>query len=586
MSESLLKDYNKTEKALVDLVISQAPLVAYANAVIITFMGIALWSSVDPVILGSWVLAGYVIVLARVIIFSKLNSSKLLADNYFLRECLAAIGLAIVGAHWGLSVWLFLDPSNSDGLNNILLSSTVLGVASGTLASAAPRPNLWLAFGASEFIIVTAKCIALNFIPLAMMSILYTIGVYFIARQVGKRIETSITKDFLNEELLIEVSHAKDLAEKANIEKSQFMAATSHDLRQPLHAQGLLIEALKSQSADTSQQSLIEKLSQSNTALAFLFDSLLEISQLDAETVKVNQSHQSLPLICRQVINEFEQSAIEKNLSIVLEGDDCVVFSDPVLLIRIIRNLVSNAIKYTEKGSVKVQMICSDEHIITLSIKDTGIGIEKDQHEAIFNEYMQLNNNARDRRKGVGLGLALVRRMCHLLEHTISVESSPGKGSSFELVLPKGDEQKIIRIDETPELNNFFNCKVVLVDDEEPILDAMRVLFEQWQCHCYAFASVDEAQAQLIGSDEKIDLIISDYRLSDDVTGIECINQLRDIIGLVPAILLSGDTDPELLKHVQEQGFRMLHKPLKPAILRNVMSTLLNPKELNPKQLH
>ena len=577
MSEPYINDYNKTEKTLVDLVISQAPLVAYANGVIITFIGIAIWSSSDTSTLSMWMLCGYLIVAFRVVFFSKLRSGEILPDNYFYREALAALGLAIVGAHWGFSIWFFLDPNNQISSHNLILVSAVLGVASGTLASAAPRPKLWLAFGVSEFAIVIAKCITLDFTALAVMSVVYIIGVYLIAKQVGKRIEASVTKDFLNGELLIEVRQAKELAEKANIEKSQFMAATSHDLRQPLHAQGLLIEALKGQNLDTPEQQLIDKLSQSNQALTFLFDSLLEISQLDAETIKVNKSHQPLALICRQVINEFEQQAIEKNLSIVLEGKDHVVLSDPVLLIRIISNLISNAIKYTEKGRVTVKMTCNED-AINLSIKDTGIGIAKDQHKAIFNEYMQLNNNARDRRKGVGLGLALVRRMCDLLEHDITIESSPKKGSCFTLKLPKGDQQKIITVQETPQLNSIVSCKIVLIDDETPVLDAMQTLFKQWQCHCYAFATLQEAQTQLSDSDEDIDLIISDYRLSGDITGIECINTLREIIGPVPAILLSGDTDPELLKQVQDKGFRMLHKPLKPAILRNLISTVLAPQ--------
>ena len=568
--------YTKTEKLLVDLVVAQVPFVATANALIICFLAFSLFPHFGNFEVYSWMIAGIVLAVIRILISIGITKGKLFQKEYLWRERVIALGFAVAGAHWGVAAWLFLDPHNSSIAQSFIVVASGLGIASGTLASASPRPKMLLAFVVSEFSIVVVKFIFLDLFEMALMSIVYTIGLYYIAKQVGKSVETSITKDLLNEKLLVEVGQAKDLAEKANIEKSQFMAATSHDLRQPLHAQGLLIEALKSQKSNSHHQQLISNLSQSNVALELLFNSLLEISQLDAETVKVNESHQSLTLICNQIITEFEQLASEKNLSIQLEGDDCIVYSDPVLLIRIIRNLVSNAIKYTEQGGVVLRIV-SDNDDVKLSIIDTGIGIEKKQHDVIFNEYMQLNNNARDRRKGVGLGLALVRRMCDLLKHSISLNSLIDQGSTFTLTLPMGIEEKIITVEEPSQLNNIEDFTIVLVDDEQPILEAMKSLFDTWNCGCHAFLSIEEAERELSKCKDDIDLIVSDYRLKNDETGIDCIIRLRKIIDQnTPAILLSGDTDPMLLKHVQDEGFHMLHKPLKPSILRNLISSVLN----------
>jgi len=568
------KSYNKIDRALVDLVITQIQKTNYGVIAMICLVGIVLWPVFGAWKVGTWMFGGFLIVALRAWLLSKVNKRQLFPSNYLLRETLAAIILGISGAFWGIAAWLFLDPNNANIYAFVL--GAILGVACASIASASPRPNLWLAFAAMEFLIVTAKFISLNYLPLAIMAVVFTTGVYFVVRGVGKSIEASATKDFQNAKLLEEVSYAKELAEQANVEKSQFMAATSHDLRQPLHAQGLLLEVLKQQLMKEPQSELIDKVVQSNTALHSLFNSLLEISQLDAGTIEINQSHQSIHALCQQVITEFEQMAEDKNLNISHEDSDLVVFSDPVLLSRIIRNLVSNAVKYTEQGSISINYVQQVEKIL-LSVKDTGIGIPEQEHENIFKEYNQLNNNERDRRKGVGLGLALARRMCELLGHDINVQSTIGSGSVFTLSLPLGDAKQIVQARQEDNVSSIDGINVLLVDDELPILEAMQSLLSQWNCQCHAFASVEEAERSLTKDQVAVDLIISDYRLSDGFDGIQCIERLRDIVGEpTPAVLLSGDTDPNLLHQVQEAGYYLLHKPLKPAKLRNVMTILLS----------
>lgn len=569
-----MTEYNKTDRTLVDRVIFQTNRTGYANAVFMTFVAAVIWPIFDPMMVGIWLLTGVILVIIRGFIFIRIIDGRLLQENYLWRERSVAIALALSGTHWGIAGWLFMDPKNV--ATYAFLTASNLGVAATIIASTSPRPKLWLAFGATEFTIIGAKFISLGFTLLAIMTAVFTIGVYLVTKSVGEQIKISVNKDFLNEELLKEVSIAKDLAEKANIEKSQFMAATSHDLRQPLHAQGLLLEALKGKS--TPDDNLVEKLVASNAVLHGLFDSLLEISQLDSGTIKVNESHQPIHDICMQVINDFEHLATDKKLALTLTGEKCIVLTDPILLGRIIRNLVSNAIKYTNKGYVNIDIAKQGENVV-LTVKDTGIGIASEEHKAIFNEYTQLNNNARDRHKGVGLGLALVRRMCALLEHEVSIESTLGEGASFTLLLPLGDATKVITARETSSPVLVKDLDIVLVDDEQAILDAMQVLLSQWECRCHAFATVEEAEQSISSGDYTVDIIISDYRLGDDVTGLECIKRLRQVTGLQTiAVLLSGDTDPKLLKQVQDAGFYMLHKPLKPTKLRNLMGILLDAK--------
>ena len=567
------KKYNKTDRALVDLVIEQIQKTNYAVIAMISLVGIVLWPVFGAWVVGLWMGSGFLLVVIRAWVLSKVNQKHFFSSNYFLRETSAAIILGLSGAYWGVAAWLFLDPNNANIYAFVL--GAILGVSCASIVSASPRPNLWLVFAAMEFLIVTAKFISLDYLPLAIMSVVFTTGVYFVVRGVGKSIEASVTKDFQNAELLEEVSYTRDLAEQANIEKSQFMAATSHDLRQPLHAQGLLLEVLKQQLIGQSQSKLVDKVVQSNSALHSLFNSLLEISQFDAGTIEVNKSHQPIHSLCQQIMNEFDQMIKDKNLSVVIEKSDLIVFSDPVLLSRIIRNLVSNAIKYTEQGTISIHYSQQGSQLL-LSVTDTGIGIAEQEHENIFKEYKQLNNNERDRQKGVGLGLALVSRMCELLDHDIEVKSTFGQGAVFTLSLPLGDPSQVIHVAKEENTSSIEGINVLLVDDELPILDAMQSLLSQWQCQCHAFSSIGDAVTALSKEPMAVDLIISDYRLSGDLNGIQCIEHLRGIVGeATPAVLLSGDTDPNLLNTVQQAGFYMLHKPLKPARLRNVMTLLL-----------
>jgi signal transduction histidine kinase/CheY-like chemotaxis protein len=540
-------------------------------------VGYVLWFHFGLPYVGAWTFLGLLFVGIRIVLFKWMHDGKLLPNNYRARELVTGICLAIAGAHWGLAGWLYLDPNNPTLYS--FSGAAVLGVFCAIIASTAIRPNLWLAFALSEFSFVTAKFYASGFQSLSVMSLIFVAGMYVIVKSVGKRIEASVTKDFENAELLTQVRKARDLAEQANLEKSQFMAATSHDLRQPLHAQGLLIEALKGQKLDPAPKELLGKIEQSNTALHQLFNSLLEISQLDARTVEVNKSHQPLLDICNQVVIDFEPQATAKGLRIEIIGDDCTVLSDPILLNRIIRNLVSNAIKYTDQGMVTL-MLSEQKEAISLAIEDTGLGIPADQHDNIFKEYQQLHNEARDRQKGVGLGLAVVKRMCQLLDLSIHIDSKVGEGSCFTLTLPRGDSEQIIKNKvEISTPTTAEQLDVIVVDDELPILEAMATLLQQWNCRCHAYPDMETAKQAIQSNTHSADIIISDYRLTDNVTGIDCINQLRHALGAeVPAVLLSGDTDPKLLSKVQNAGFYMLHKPLKPNKLRNVMSLLVEKK--------
>ena len=564
----------RTRFALLDQLLVQIKQSGIANLFLVTVVGMGVWWALRSNQVIVWVLVGYLATAPRFIINGLIANVASEKKRYDRLEHLFIVILFLSGLHWGVAGWLFLDPDSPEIFAFVL--AAILGVVCATLASFTIRPFLWFIYAASAFGITIAKLLTIGNWGIAAMGIGLMTFLTMVSRSLGERIKRSITQDFRNAELLEEVSIAKEAAEKANLEKSLFMAATSHDLRQPLHAQSLLLEVLSNRVQESELNDLVRKIVDSNDALNSLFNSLLEVSQLDAGTITVHKGDHSLTEICELIVDEFREVAGKKNLTIELTGDYSVVRSDAIMLTRIIRNLVSNAIKFTSDGGVKIHTQSNDS-TVSISIFDTGIGIPASEQKHIFNEYTQLGNKARDRNMGIGLGLAIVRRLCELLEHSIEVESSQGKGSCFTLVIPRGDHESILSLDQETEVSSIGDIDVLLIDDEQPILDAMQTILTDWSCRSHAYISYQEAADSIDNTDFRPDLILSDYRLNEDVNGIEAIRLLRDKLGAdIPAILISGDTDPELLEHIQKQDFYLLHKPLKSAKLRKVIGILLD----------
>ncbi|MEM7207728.1 MAG: ATP-binding protein [Pseudomonadota bacterium] len=564
---------DKIDKALIDLLISQAGWMSALYIAMLMLVGGFLIAQFPDFISSAWVVAGVAIAVMQKGIYPTLKWLYADLDVHLRLEITVAISAISSGVFWGAAAWLFLDAHNIDLF--VFVSGALLGVVTGSLIGLSARPKIWLCLAGPILLGMLLKFLMLGNWPLAVMVSIFGGGVVVLCRTLGRNIRTTVEQNFRNEELLEEVQCAKEEADRANRAKSQFMAATSHDLRQPLHAQGILLETLSSRLDGTDLGEITNKIVQSNDALNDLFSALLEVSQLDAGTVKAHIVHHPLDDIFQSAVDEFRVIAAEKNLSIESVGKPFIVYSDPILLARILRNLISNAVKFTESGGVTIDTRCEKE-TVSISICDTGIGISKSMQSVIFGEYTQINNKARDRNKGIGLGLAIVHRMCELLGHQIEVESVLGKGACFTLHLPLGNAEKVVNIAEEIAPQALANINVLVIDDERPILDAMQTLFADWSWRCRAFLSLQEAQAMLASADYQPDVIISDYRLSENVTGMQAIQSLREYFRRdIPALLISGDTDQELLERAQRENFYLLHKPLKPMKLKNVISGLL-----------
>jgi CheY-like chemotaxis protein/anti-sigma regulatory factor (Ser/Thr protein kinase) len=364
----------------------------------------------------------------------------------------------------------------------------------------------------------------------------------------------------------------KEMAEQANRAKSRFLAAASHDLRQPLHALSLLFEAVKETESSELRKSLYPKIDMSLEALSSLFNSLLDISKLDAGVVEPKVEDFRLQDAITETMYQYEAKSERKNLSLRIRCGDFVVRSDRIFIERIISNLLSNAIRYTDSGGVLVSCRKRGTHVM-LQVRDTGIGIAQHETSRVFSEFYQLHNIHRDRTQGLGLGLSIVKRLCDLLDHSLELRSTPGSGTVVSVLLPLGDQQRVRQdIDAAPPLPwNIAGLSVMVIDDDIEVLKATSVLLKKWGCQVVtASSSVDAVEK--IGSASNVDLILSDLRLPGNETGIQALDSIRKRLGRdVPAILITGDTRPERISLAQQSGYKVLHKPLKPAQLRTAI---------------
>ncbi len=360
--------------------------------------------------------------------------------------------------------------------------------------------------------------------------------------------------------------------EDANLAKSRFLAAASHDLRQPLHAVGLFVAQLHRRLRAGERSQVVGRIEAALAAMNELFSALLDISKLDAGGTTVNITEFPFAQLLARAEMTFGEAARGKGLSFRIVPSSAWIRSDFILLERVVFNLISNAVRYTSHGGLLVG--CRKRgNSLRIEVWDTGAGIPEDQHQRIFGEFYRLGEPDRARGAGLGLGLAIVDRLCRLLSHPIEVRSIPGKGSVFTVMVPSAPARAAVieprALRERNQLS-LSNGKLVLVIDDDPLVrEGMGGILRSWGCRVIAADTDSKALKALTGQDHPPDLIISDYHLADGVTGPETIERLRSALSAqIPAFLISGDTDSEPLRQARAKGYHLLHKPVDPMALR------------------
>jgi len=497
------------------------------------------------------------------------------------------LGSLAGGIIWGAWPLIFYSAYSAENL--LLISTIFAGMITISAANGGNYLPSFLSFSVPLVLPLAVAHLLSDKDSLALVGylLLMFLVVNFMLEVRSNRQNRELISSQMENQILVEsLAEEKQIAERAMIAKSRFLAAASHDLRQPLHAMGLFLVALRNKEKDPEKMRIIEDMSKSSEALNSLFNSLLDVSRLDAEIIEFNPEHVPASRLFDALRAQFEHQTSEKNITLCISAEDHVIFSDVVLLERVLRNLLSNAVQYTCSGSISLHCVDGDNGSKLITLTDTGMGIPAESVEDVFSEYYQLNNPARDRKKGLGLGLAIVRRLCELMDLPLEMESVEGRGTVFRVIVPGGDESEMVL--QTPPLRGMeaTGRRVLVIDDEPQVLQSMRYMLEGWGCEVLLAGSARDALRVLALSDIVPDIIISDYRLADNLNGVDAVAAIRESVNIpIKAIVVTGDTSPERLKQVKGADLQLLHKPVSPEELQNLVDKLFKESDIANESL-
>jgi signal transduction histidine kinase len=544
------------------------------------------WDKVSTGVIASWAAALLLHQAVRVYHYGAyLRANPGPADS--VRWGRLYIGASVIaGLIWGASGIFFYVPEGI--VEQTYLALILFGIVSLTIPSISIFAPAFYPLVILVLVPFIVRCLASgnkHEIALAIpLGIALVIGLMF-GRKMGRLVDEAIRRRFENVELIEELSRQKEIAEAARVQaeaanhsKTQFFAAANHDLRQPMHALGLMTAALSERSRDPSVTGLVSGINASVEALEVLFNELLDMSKLDAGAVQPELRDFPLSRVLDRLRLELAPEAAEKGLRFRVRPTRAWVRSDPVLLERILRNLISNAIRYTVHGGVLVGTrgrggACS------LEVWDSGVGIPEAERGRIFEEFYQLGHPRRSSRKGLGLGLAIIQRLCALLELRVRVDSRPGRGSVFRFEVPAAvpvPEKPAARPRPARARGALGGRLVVVIDDEPAIVEGMRSLLLSWGAEVIGSSDGDDVIPELERLGRLPDLLVVDYRLDGERLGTDVIDALRIALDPeIPAIVVTGSSTSDLAEHVRRRGDELLAKPVLPADLRALIDQRL-----------
>ena len=492
------------------------------------------------------------------------------------------------GVSWGALAWLFIQPAQP--ASTVLVLGTLGGLTSAGLAVLGASWPLSVAFWMSCTLTTASGLLRVDdpvHATLALGVLTYlgamTVFSYHTARMAQRSIDLHRENERLVGQLRDQTRRAheaRQLAEEAgaqadaaNRAKTVFLASVSHDLRQPLHAAGLYLSALTRMGWQGRAAYLLGQVEASQAAANDMLNTLMDFSRVDAGVVQARMTPFALQPVLHRLVQELAPWAEEKGLALRLRDTLCVVHADPALVEMVVRNLLLNAIRYTERGAVLLACRRRSGQA-WIEVWDTGVGIPRHQQEAIFQEFHQLGNPERDQRKGLGLGLAIARGLVRAMNVALTVSSVPGRGSVFRLQLPLSTAPLTdVRTTDLPSSSSLQGLKVLLIDDDERVRQAMGELLSDWGCWCEVAESAESACGLLQRFEP--DVIVCDHRLREGRSGVQAVEYLWSRLQRrVPSVLVTADTANERLREAHASGLLLLHKPVPAARLYEVLTRL------------
>lgn len=557
---------------------------SFAAAMVVTIYMIATaWPYTQLKPIGTWLGAQALAQAHRFWIYRRYTRAELTTANAQSWSRRYSEYMAVAGLVWGSSIFLFVHLDVPISL--ALTMCGLYGIAAGSVpGNAYNPPGVYLFLGLIFGLVMLRMALIGDpgHIALGIASILFVAIMVLFCRVQYRTLMDGFQIRFENadllEQLTVQKKDAEDArarAEQANLAKSQFLAAASHDLRQPLHALGLFSASLQELKLDDNGREIVARIHNNIDALEQLFNALLDISKLDAGVVRPNLASVPVETLFMRLEDYFHGIAREKGLRLSFAPTRTYVRADPMLLERILSNLVANALRYTERGGVVIGCRRLGADRVLFEVWDSGVGVAPRDQARIFDEFVQVGNPERDRRKGLGLGLAIAQRTAALLDTRIELVSRPGRGTVFRFALPRAAPAvQPVPQPEPEALDAVAGLRVLVIDDEESIRDALSRLLGQWGAEIEAVPGPAEAEA-LFRSGRRFDVVLADFRLRHDKTGIEAIRAIRELQSPPPkACLVTGDVDVALIGAARAEGLPLLHKPMRPAQLRAVLNFL------------
>ncbi len=538
-----------------------------------------LWGSIDALVLLGWFIVLNILSTFRFIswraVRDKLEEDEVLLDWLPRLQIL----LFLSGCMWGLGGWMFIQPEAV--VQNSIVVLFLAGVISGSLGALSPNFATYILYAMPVGVPTVLKLFTSSesfHVSISFALFLFLIINVAYASNFRDTILKIILLRFENDRLVKQLKSSNEqanqqakIAEAANLSKSKFMAAASHDLAQPLHSLTLFLSAMSEEKKLPNQQDYLEKAQQSAAALNKLFSELMDMSKLEAgEIVPTMESFYSLDLI-HPIAEEFELKIQHQDQNLEVDVSNHAIKTDGIIFQRILRNLLSNAVKHNKEGTIGIRTERLQDQL-QVEVFDTGDGIPESELGNIFKEYFQLNNPERDREKGLGLGLTNVQKLLKLIESQIEVDSKIGEGTSFYFKVPLSKEDPPTRQAQAQTISKLDGGLIVFIDDDKSIRDGMRAQFHLWNANCIVADSEQDAISKLVAENLTPTVIVSDYRLRDKKTGLDAIATIREEFNLeVPAIIISGDTSKDLLDQMNGLDISLAYKPLDPKELERLI---------------
>ncbi len=567
----------------------------YLGTALATVLTAVFFMPDNQLLLLTWLAA---VVASRIICvgYALMALRKGITHENITRHIVAMSGFKVLeGLAWGSLAWLMMGHGSL--AEQVLTMASLAGISGNAVSLLAPVFPLYLSMQLAQLAAINSKLLTIDDNSLAVLAVGCTL---FVVGQAGQALlaqrasRQSLLLRYENldliERLKVEsdnAEQARDRAEEANLAKSKFLAAASHDLRQPVHAQEMFLEVLAHSHLSDMQHKILNNARAASQASAQMLNTLLDFSRIEAGVIEPQPLAFLLQPLFNKLENELGSQVDNKNIVYRCRETRLAVYSDPNLLELMLRNLITNAIRYTHKGGLLVGCRKRGDKVV-IEVFDTGIGIESTQQSEIFREFHQLGNPERDRFKGLGLGLAITQGLAQSLDHQLTLSSRPGRGSVFRISLPLATSSATNDTFASPSgfqlrIGLLRGLRVLIIEDDAMARQAMTHLLADWGCNCKAVEHTSEA-LELV-QQWPPQLLISDYRLRENQTGAIAIAHIREVMGtVIPALIVTGDTAPERLREALKSGLKLLHKPVSPPVLYQVLAKIVSANKIELNQ--